>query len=204
MKKIIVDILLFIFMLAEFSRVYLPPEIHEIIGICLIVLVIVHLILNGKYIRAIPKGKYNAKRTVMLIVNAGFFISFVLTTVFGVLSSQNVLSFINMGDLTTVYLHKIFAYLSLVLMGLHLGINLGAMIDKIEEKVGKKALYLVFIVIILFGIYSFVDVDFFNHLIGNYGFSMASGNLIANSLEYLSIVLAIAIVANIAFKKIKK
>jgi hypothetical protein len=32
---------------------------------------------------------------------------------------------------------------------------------------------------------------------------MASGNLIANSLEYLSIVLAISIVANIAFKKLK-
>ena len=62
MKRIIVDVLLLVFMLMEYSRVHLPPEMHEIIGIGLILLVTVHLILNRNYFKAIPRGKYGAKR----------------------------------------------------------------------------------------------------------------------------------------------
>lgn len=72
MKKIIVDILLLILMLIEYSRAQIPAEIHEITGICLIILVIIHLILNRKYLKSIPKGKYNLKRSLMLIVNLCF------------------------------------------------------------------------------------------------------------------------------------
>ena len=59
-------------MLLEFSSIYLPPEIHEIIGILLVVLVIIHLILNRKYLKSIPKGKYNLKRMVMLVINVAY------------------------------------------------------------------------------------------------------------------------------------
>ena len=55
MKKIIVDVLLLILMLVQYSKAYLPKEIHETIGICLIVLVLIHLILNRKYLKAIGK-----------------------------------------------------------------------------------------------------------------------------------------------------
>jgi cytochrome b len=51
MKKMIVDILLLILMLIEYSKTYLPSEIHEIIGILLIVLVAIHLALNKKYLK---------------------------------------------------------------------------------------------------------------------------------------------------------
>jgi DNA-damage-inducible protein J len=129
MKKIIIDILMFILMLIEFSKVYLPPQIHEIVGICLIALVIVHLILNRKYIKAIPKGKYNLKRSSFLIINVVFMIVFILTMIFGLLSSQEILTFLNIGSLTTVYHHKILAYLCLILLGIHLGMNMNGTIN---------------------------------------------------------------------------
>ncbi len=62
-------------MLVEYSKVYLSPQIHEIVGICLIVLVAMHLILNRKYIKAISKGRYSKKRSLELIINLGFFYS---------------------------------------------------------------------------------------------------------------------------------
>ena len=85
MKKIVVDVPLLIFMLAEYSRVHLPPEMHEIIGISLIVLVTVHLILNRNYFKAIPRGKYSAKRMVELVATVGFFAVFILTCIFGII-----------------------------------------------------------------------------------------------------------------------
>lgn len=203
MKKIIVDILMFILMLVEFSKVHLPPEIHEIVGICLFVLVIIHLILNRKYIRAIPKGKYNLKRSALLIINVAFMIVFFSTIIFGLLSSQKILTFLNIGSLTAVYLHKILAYLSLILLGIHLGVNLSGMFNKIEEKISNRSvLYLIYIILIVLGIYSFIDVDFYNHLIGNYGFSPVRGNLITSILEYLSITVMITFVVNLIYRRI--
>ena len=94
MKKLIVDILLFILMILEFSRMYMPPIWHEIIGILLIVLIIIHLILNRNYIKNIFKGKYNLKRIIMLIINVLFMISFILSCIFGLLSSEELLKFL--------------------------------------------------------------------------------------------------------------
>ncbi|WP_405297160.1 hypothetical protein [Methanobrevibacter sp.] len=199
MKKIVVDILLFILMLMEFSRIYLPPEIHEIIGILFVVLVIIHLLLHIKYIKSIPRGKYNHKRKAMLIINVAFMAIFTLTCVLGMLSSQYTLTFMNIGNLTTIYLHKIFAYLGLILLGLHLGINLNLMFNKLGK---RKISYALYLIIIICGIYSFFKVDFLNHLLGNSGFSLVTGNLIVNSLEYLSIILMISIFSNILFKKL--
>lgn len=195
----IVDILLFILMLMEFSKVYLPPEVHEIIGICLIVLVIIHLILNRRYIKAIPKGKYNLKRAIMLVINVAFMVVFALTCIFGLLSGQYVLTFMNIGNLTTVYLHKILAYLSLLLLGLHLGINLNVLFERIEK---SNIVYAVYLIIFAFGIYSIIQLDFLNHLLGNSGFSLVTGNFVINSIEYLSIILMVTILTNIIFKKV--
>ena len=113
MKKILVDVFLFILMILEFSRMYLSPLIHEIIGILLIILVILHLILNKSYFKNIFKGKYNLKRIVMLVVNILFFITFILSITFGILSSTELLPQLNSSSLRIIYLHKIFAYISL-------------------------------------------------------------------------------------------
>lgn len=195
MKKIIVDILLLILMLAEYSRQYLPPEIHEIIGICIIVLIIIHLYLNKNYFKAVSKGRYTFKRKFELGVNVGFLIVFALTCIFGLLSSQNILVFLNIGNLTTVYLHKILAYICIILLGMHLGINLKGMFKKLEKS-GKTLIYLTYTLIIICGAYSLIQVDFYNHLIGNYGFGIVTWNILINSLEYLSIILMITVIVN--------
>ena len=192
MKKIVVDILLFILMLAEYSKVYLPSEIHEIIGICLIILVLIHIILNRNYFKAIWKGKYSFKRSFMLIVNVLFIITFSATCITGILSSQDILTVMNIGNMTTVYLHKIFAYASVIVLGMHLGVNLTKLFNKIENK-------LIYVIIIILGAYSFIAVDFWNHLIGNYGFSLVTGNILINTLEYLLIILIFSTLTHLVF-----
>ena len=192
MKKIVVDIMMFILMLLEYSRAYLPSEIHEIIGICLIILVLIHLILNRKYFKAIPKGKYPFKRSFMLIVNVLFIITFSATCITGLLSSQDILTVMNIGNLTTIYLHKIFAYASIIVLGMHLGVNLTKLFNKFENK-------LIYITIIILGAYSFIAVDFWNHLTGNYGFSLVTGNIIINTMEYLLIILMFSTITHLIF-----
>lgn len=186
-KKIIVDILLFILIIIEYSRLYINPTVHEIIGIGLIILIILHIYLNRNYFKSIKKGKYNFKRSFKLVINITFLIVFILTCIFGILSSQ----FLSIGSLTTIYLHKIFAYLSVLLLGLHLSFNINPLIAKIPY---KKA---IFPILIIFGIYSLIQVDFWNHLTGRYGFSITTGNILINSIYYIGIVLMIIVLVNL-------
>lgn len=140
----------------------------------------------------------------MLIINILFIISFLISCIFGILSSNDLLPFFNIGNLNIISLHKTLAYITLFIMGLHLGINFNSMFGKLEKKINNKVvLIIIYIVIILFGIYSFIKLDFWYHLIGKYGFSIVTGNIVINVLEYISLVLCITLLTNMIYKKIK-
>lgn len=202
-KKLIVDILMFILMLLEFSRLFTGAFLHELIGIALLILVIVHLILNKNYILNIFKAKYNVRSIIMLITNILLIISFLLTIVLGILSSRELLTFLNIHNLTIIKLHKILGNVSLIVIGIHLGINFNAMFGKITKLIKIKMVnYILGIIIIMLGIYSSIIVDLIKHVIGEYGFGIKEGNIIINILEYLSIILMITIIIDFIYKRI--
>lgn len=204
-KKIIVDILMFILMLLEFSRGYIAPIWHEIFGILLVVLIILHLILNKIYFKNLAKGDYSTKRIIMLIINIVFFLTFFLSIIFGILSSQELFKFLNLGNLGIQNLHKIFSYISLISLGLHLGINFNAMFGKISKKINNKIiLYLISGVIVIYGIYSFIKLEIIDHLVGKYGFGLVDGNIFLNIFRYLSVVMMLSIMMNFIYSKIKR
>ncbi|WP_298518236.1 DUF4405 domain-containing protein [uncultured Methanobrevibacter sp.] len=118
MKKITVDILMGLAIILEF--VSLPILIHEIIGIGLIFLIILHIKFNKNYFKAIPKGKYNLKRTIDLIINMGLLISLSITIISGILSSMKSFKGLKIGNHKMSHIHKSSSILSLIFLGLHL------------------------------------------------------------------------------------
>ncbi len=118
MKKITVDILMGLAIILEF--VSLPILIHEIIGIGLIFLIILHIKFNKNYFKAIPKGKYNLKRTIDLIINIGLLISLSITIISGILSSMKSFKGLKIGNHKMSHIHKSSSILSLIFLGLHL------------------------------------------------------------------------------------
>ncbi|AMD16649.1 hypothetical protein TL18_00500 [Methanobrevibacter sp. YE315] len=117
-KKITVDVLMGIAIILEFLS--LPILIHEIVGIGLLFLIILHLKFNKNYFKAIPKGKYNLKRTIDLIVNMGLLISLSITIISGILSSQKSLKSLKIGNHKVSHIHKSSSIFSLIFLGLHL------------------------------------------------------------------------------------
>ena len=77
-------------------------------------------------------------------------------------------------------------------MGIHLGINFNAMFGKI--KLNQVVKYILDLVLIIYGIYSFIKLDFIKHITGTYGFSINDGNIIINILRYLSLVMMLGII----------
>ena len=118
MKKITVDILMGLAIILEF--ISLPILIHEIIGIGLIFLIILHIKYNKNYFKAIPKGKYNLKRTIDLIIHIGLLISLSITIISGILSSLKSFKSLRIGNHEISHIHKSSSILSLVFLVLHL------------------------------------------------------------------------------------
>ena len=117
-KKITVDILMFIAIILEFLS--LPILIHEIVGIGLLFLVMLHIKFNKNYFKAIPKGKYNLKRTIDLIINMGLLISLSVTIVSGICSSQKSLKSLKIRNHKISHIHKSSSIFSLIFLVLHL------------------------------------------------------------------------------------
>ena len=65
------------------------------------------------------------------------------------------------------------------------------------KKIDGKAMHLLELAIIILGAYSFIQVDFYNHLTGNLGFGQATGNVFINILEYLCIILMITVLTRL-------
>lgn len=118
MKKITVDILMGVAIILEF--ISLPILIHEIIGIGLVFLIILHIKFNKNYFKAIPKGKYTLKRTIDLIINIGLLISLSITIISGICSSRKSLKSMTIGRHKISYIHKSSSIISLIFLGLHL------------------------------------------------------------------------------------
>ena len=118
MKKITVDILMVVAIILEFFS--LPIMLHQIIGIGLLFLIILHIKFNKRYFKAIPKGKYNLKRAVDLIINIGLMISLFTTIISGILSSIKSFKHMRIGKYKIKHIHKYSSLISLVFLVLHL------------------------------------------------------------------------------------
>lgn len=203
-KKLIVDLLLFVFMILEFSRSYLSSWSHELFGILLLALMILHLYLNKNYLKNIFKGKYNSKRLIMAVVNISFAVAFSLSLIFGILSSEEILSFLNLRSSSIIKFHKTFSYISLVLVGLHLGLNLKVMLIKIQKLINNIIiLNLIEIIIIAYGVFSFFKHDILKHISGYYDFAFSDCSFLVNFVRYASIILAISLITNIFYNMMK-
>lgn len=83
-------------------------------------------------------------------------------------------------------------FLSSVLVGLHLGLNLNVMLIKLQNLIKNRViLKIVKVIIIVYGIYSFLKHDILKHITGYYDFAFSNCSFLANIVRYASIVLAI-------------
>ncbi|RAP54691.1 MAG: hypothetical protein BZ137_00875 [Methanosphaera sp. rholeuAM130] len=131
MKKIIVDILMVISIVLEF--VSLPILVHEIIGLGLLLLIILHLNFNKNYFKVIHKGRYSLKRIKKLIINIGLLISLVLTIISGICCAQKSLKNLTVGNYKISDIHKYSSVLGLIFLALHLLTTRKRLMGKIKE-----------------------------------------------------------------------
>lgn len=156
---------------------------HEVIGIAMFGLFILHHILNFGWIKSLFKGKYDLRRIVNTAVNALVFLCMIGLMYSGIVISKHVFTFVNIGGaMTARTIHMLCAYWGLVMMSVHLGM-VGAV-----------------------GIYEFISLKFTDYLFGKVQFAFIDTNASAvlTALQYLSVMVLFAYIGYMVQSILKK
>ena len=171
MKKlrIIIDVAMYIIFIILMGHHVTGNLIHEILGTGIIVLFIIHNILNIKFYKAIFKGKYNLKRLFLTLIDILLLFCMIGIIISSMIISIDVFAFLNIQ--TTSFglkLHMLSTSWAFVIMSIHLGLHLNSLINKINGKMKNSTFeyiyYLVFLWLLIYGIYSFIKLNFISDM----------------------------------------
>lgn len=139
MKKKILDVIMTTLLLFLMAYQVTGEMLHEWIGIGMTVIVIIHHILNRKWYSSLFKGKYNAYRILTASSVLLLFAAFFLTAFCGMAMSGHAVPFLyGMADISFARrFHLAMSHWAFVLLGLHLGLHIPAMLSKwkLNEKI---------------------------------------------------------------------
>ena len=198
--KMVVDILMLILMLLEYSKIYTGQLLHEIFGIALLGLFIIHNVLNINFYKALFKGKYNTQRLIITITDLVFLLCMLFTIILGIPISDKVFKFLGLnGNMTMRKLHTIFGYWGLVILSIHLGLHFKMIFSKISNKTKNNVILriatcFIQVLIIIYGIKLMIDNNLGDYLIGKSSFAIPNGNIINSFVNYFIIVFSIGLV----------
>ena len=195
----VIDILMLILMLLEYSKIYTGQLLHEVIGIALFVLFFAHNLLNINFYKALLKGKYNSLRTITTIVDLAFLLCMLFTITLGIPISEKIFKFLNLnGNMTIRKLHTIFGYWAQILLAIHLGLHFKMIFAKLKNKVKdnkmlKAVIYLIQIVIVTYGIKAMWDTNLGAYLVGEASFAIPT-SIVLSLINNFSIIISISII----------
>ena len=103
--------------------------VHEWSGVAMTALLVLHHILNRRWYGALFKGRYGARRIIVVTVNALLLVSIIMTALCGMSMSCSAVP--SLYGLLPIHFaqrfHLAMSFWSFVLMGLHLGLHLPAL-----------------------------------------------------------------------------
>ena len=128
--RYLLDVLLLMMLIFEMTFFYLPPVLHEAVGVALLLPILWHLVLNRRYVSSLGRGRWNGARGVRFALNVLLASACLVTVISGYLTSSvlfaDIVPFSLRSNPSLYQLHGTAAHYFLVLAGLHLGWHLPA------------------------------------------------------------------------------
>ena len=157
----LIDIIMFVLFIILMGYHITGNKLHEILGIITFILFIIHHVLNRKWYKALPKGKYNGQRIVSTIVDFLLIIDMLCIMISAIMISTTVFSFLNIKtNMIARSMHLSSTAWGLILIGIHLGLHLRICFDKIRKKIKTSSFeytfYLIILLLLIYGIYAFI------------------------------------------------
>jgi Domain of unknown function (DUF4405) len=135
--KLVNDLVMTILMLVAMAYYITGNLVHEVVGVVVLSLFIIHNYLNRRWYKAIFKGKYNVRRFIQIGINLLFLITMTLMIISAVLISSELFPFIPIeNDMTLRKIHVQTAYWGFVIMAVHIGLSWEMIIGSVRRLTG--------------------------------------------------------------------
>ena len=197
--RISIDLLMVLILPFLMAYSLIGENTHEVIGVCMFVVFIVHQFINRKWWTVLFKGKYNTVRILNTIVNLLLALYMVAQPVGGILMSKYVLKEVRITGAAAMIrtVHMAMAYWGFVLLSFHLGMHVRVVASQLKLKKNKAFRVIVtsvFLLISVYGIYAFVKRGIGDYLFMKtmFAFFDLSESRIIFILDYLAVMILVA------------
>ena len=137
--KPIIDILMTFALLLLMSYELLGSTAHEVIGVVMFVLFVIHHALNINWAKHLAKGRQTPIRIFQNILVLLVLVSFIGSIVSGVVVSRHLFTFLNIKSTYMANrIHMLSAYWGFVFMSLHLGLHFNMILLMIKKNINLK------------------------------------------------------------------
>lgn len=139
--------------------------LHAVLGIALFALFVLHHFLNAAYFKSIFKGKYNARRIVLLATNAALFAAMLLMAA----SSAMISGLAFDADFLPVSfawrnIHAACSSWIFVIAAFHISLHTHSAFARLEQKIPSAIFFPVSFLIFIAGIFAFSQSKIFSNL----------------------------------------
>ncbi|MDO5141186.1 MAG: DUF4405 domain-containing protein [Eubacteriales bacterium] len=153
--KICIDIIMVLMLSVLFKKNLVSMRFHELVGAAMLLVMAVHLILNVKWIKAVTAGivKGKARLSLQIVLNGALFVFMTAAVITGLMISKTLPTAIG-GVFWIKPWHIFFSCMALITAGLHFGMHLRQISEKLYYKAGikgtsKKAISAVILLLML-------------------------------------------------------
>ena len=171
-------------------------RVHQIFGIALVILWVVHIVLNRRWYGALFKGQYKPYRIMQLIVNCDVLICALLLLISGLLMAWFIPSDWVGGALGFARItHLLASHWYYIFMAFHIGLHGTMLASKI--KIRGLATQIICLLISLYGIYAFILRGVWKYMFGLQQFFFFDFNrgYVLFALDYISIIVLFGTIA---------
>ena len=206
-----IDILMTFALLLLMSYELLGSTAHEVVGVVMFVLFVIHHALNINWAKHLTKGRQTPIRIFQNILVLLVLISFVGSIVSGVIVSRHLFAFLNIKlTYAANRIHMLSAYWGFIFMSLHLGLHFNMILLMIKKKKQlspkvKIAFKIILTLIFAYGIYAFFKRDIASYLFLKNQFFLLGDNehLLLYLFDYMSIMFSFATLSHFVFSILK-
>lgn len=196
--RLVIDLSMTVLMLVAMAYRITGNTIHELVGVVLFLLFIVHNTLNRRWYKSIFKGRYNVRRFLSITVNLLFLVSMAVVIISSVPISRDIFPYFPISnDMILLQIHVLTSYWGFILMAIHIGMAWGTIFNAVKRMTGINStsrirtivLRVVAVLIVVYGVKASFDRDMLTMLTvyNPFGWSYDESS-IGFIIDYLSIM----------------
>lgn len=210
MRRLIINAALFVLFIAELSFYYLPKYLHEVLGVAMVVIILVHFGINGR--RFVGQfNKLTSRRFLSIEVDIALGLCALVILLTGLCMSNylfpDLASYIVRRNMTIHSLHKSAPYIMLVLIGMHIGLHWREIFQKVSRRLRAEKFFrhwknffkAMILILAAFGVVGLHLNNFLDRILMKHIFATPATNLPAPLFIFLLIgcVILFAVITSI-------